>query len=209
MIAGRMTQPAHRILPQPRSVAPHDDIVVLHGAGWADFQRMLEIRGDRSAPRFAYLRGSLEIMRPSQPHEWIKSATGCLIEAWCTVRGIEFSPIGSWLLEHKEAERGVEPDECYLFGVETDRPRPDLAIEVVWTSGGIDKLQIYRKLGVREVWYWEHGSFRAFALRDEQYVGIEHSEVLPGIDLVQIAEYVQLRPTSRAVREYRAALGSE
>lgn len=25
--------------------------------------------------------------------------------------------------------------------------RPDIAVEVIWTSGGLDKLEIYRKLG--------------------------------------------------------------
>jgi hypothetical protein len=38
---------------------------------------------------------------------------------------------------------------------EGERDRPDIAIEVIWTSGGIDKLEVYRKLGVREVWYYE------------------------------------------------------
>jgi hypothetical protein len=28
---------------------------------------------------------------------------------------------------------------------------PDIAIEVVWTSGGIDKLEVYRGLDVPEV----------------------------------------------------------
>ncbi len=40
-----------------RDDRPRDDhIVVLRGAGWADYQRLLEVRGERSAPRkFGFL----------------------------------------------------------------------------------------------------------------------------------------------------------
>jgi len=37
-----------------------DKIVVLYDATWADYQRLLELRGDHSAPRIAYLEGALE-----------------------------------------------------------------------------------------------------------------------------------------------------
>lgn len=46
--------------PEPVERHEHDQVVVLRGVGWADYQRMLEIRADRSAPRFAYLEGVLE-----------------------------------------------------------------------------------------------------------------------------------------------------
>ena len=65
-------------------------------------------------------------------------------------RDIDIMPYGSWLLESKVHRRGIEPDECYVLGEVTDPEVPDLAIEVVWTSGGLDKLEIYRKLRVRD-----------------------------------------------------------
>ena len=76
-----------------------DKIVVLRGLSWSDYQRMLELRGDVSVPRFAYLEGQLEIMTPSLPHESLKSRIGCLVEVWCLENDIEFSPCGSWTLE--------------------------------------------------------------------------------------------------------------
>jgi hypothetical protein len=36
-----------------------DKLVVLRGVRWSDYQRQLELRGDRSVPRFAYLEGDL------------------------------------------------------------------------------------------------------------------------------------------------------
>ncbi len=185
-----------------------DHIVVLRGATWADYQRLMEIRGDRSSPRIAYLEGTIEIMSPSRGHEAVKSHIGCLVEAWCQERGIEFSTYGSWTLEDKRVDRGVEPDECYVLGDVADPARPDLAIEVVWTSGGIAKLEIYRKLGVREVWFWRKGKLTPHALRGDRYQALAASELLAGIDLAQLASFIERRPTSRAIREYRAALGA-
>jgi hypothetical protein len=43
------------------------------------------------------------------------------------------------------------PDECYVLGRELlDDDFPDIALEVVISSGGINKLEVYRGLGVRE-----------------------------------------------------------
>jgi len=196
-------------LSSPRSlehVSPHDGIVVLPGATWADFQRVLELRGDRSAPRIAYLDGSLEITSPSRHHESIKHALGRLVEVWCLERGIEFSCFGSWTLEDKEARRGLEPDECFVFGENDDPTRPDLAIEVIWTSGGIDKLDIYRRLEVPEVWIWKGGHLTAYVLREQGYDRTDTSALLPGIDLSDLAAHVDRPTTSRAIREYRAHL---
>lgn len=186
-----------------------DHYVHLHGVTWADYLRLLEIRGDRSAPRITYLEGTLEIMSPSRMHEEIKSYIGRLIEAWCLERSVEFTPYGSWTLKNKREKRGAEADECYVFGPEPKRKRrPDLAIEVIWTSGGIDKLNVYRKLGVREIWYWEDGRIGVRVLRGAQYAAASASEVLPGIDLEQLASFLDRPTASQAIRDYRAALRS-
>lgn len=193
--------------PEPPSVSHDaDDIVLLRNVTWGDFQRILEMRGEEPVPRMAYLEGVLELMAPSRTHESLKSRIGCLVEAWCMETGVDITPYGSWLLESKETERGVEPDECYVLGDNPDPVRPDLAIEVVWTSGRIDKLKIYRKLGVREVWIWAKGAIVVHALRGEEYSRIESTELLPGIDLEQLMTFVDVQPMTRAVREYRAAL---
>ena len=183
-----------------------DKIVVLRGLRWSDFQRMLEARGDAAGPRFAYLEGQLEVMTPSRPHESIKSRIGTLVEVWCLERGIEFSPVGSWLLEKKEAEAGLEPDECYVFGSDAEATRPDLAIEVVWTSGGVSKLDIYAKLGVAEVWFWRRGRITVHLLNGDTYDEAANSRALPGIDLVELTSYLDRPTASQAMREYRAAL---
>jgi Uma2 family endonuclease len=183
-----------------------DNIIVLDGVTWADYQRLLEIRGERPVPRLAYLEGVLELMTPSRPHESIKSMIGRLVEAWCLEKGVAISPYGSWLLEDKEAERAVEPDECYVLGDAESPARPDLAIEVVWSHGGIDKLDIYRRLGVREVWVWQAGTLAIFSLQGKTYSRIEQSAVLPGLDHTALLRFIDVKPMTRAVTEYRALL---
>ncbi len=186
--------------------AEHDHIIVLRGARWADLERVLAMRGDRSVPRVTYLEGELELMSPSKFHEGYKSVIGRLVEAWCVERDIDITPYGSWTLTDAAAERGAEPDECYVLGDAEDAERPDLAIEVVWTRGGVDKLDVYRGLRVREVWIWEDGAIRVHVLRRGRYEHRERSDVLRGIDLTQLARFAAVRPMTRAVRQYRAAL---
>jgi Uma2 family endonuclease len=197
-----VAQPALVVAPER---GDHDDTIFLRGTTWADYERILAIRGDASVPRVTFLEGILELMSPSKSHESIKSVIGRLVEAWCIEKNIDITPYGSWTLKDADAERGAEPDECYIVG-DRDAERPDLAIEVVWTSGGIDKLLVYGKLRVREVWIHEDGALQLFALRGERYEPVSASEVLPGIDPDQLSSFVLVRPMTRAVREYREAL---
>jgi Uma2 family endonuclease len=100
-----------------------------------------------------------------------------------------------------------KPDECYVFGDVREPERPDLAIEVVWSPRGLDTLEIYRKLGVREVWYWpRRGGLTVHALRGERYEEIPRSIVLPDLDLPELVGFLDRPTASRAIREYRTHL---
>jgi Uma2 family endonuclease len=201
-----MAQPAVVMPPEAPPPPPVDDVVVLTGATWADYQRLLAIRGERSRPRITYLEGVLELMSPSRPHDTIKSMLGRLVETWCIERGVDISPYGSWTHESKESERGVEPDECYVFGDVAEPERCDLAIEVVWTRGAIDKIEVYRKLGVRELWIRKSKGLEIYSLRGEDYARVERSVLLPDLDLTELLGFIHIRPMTQAVRAYRDKL---
>ena len=81
-----------------------------------------------------------------------------------------------------------------------------MAIEVIWTSGRISKLEIYRQLNVREVWMWRRGTITPYVLRGDKYERVESSEVLPGIDLDQLASLLDHKTVSAAITAYRALL---
>jgi Uma2 family endonuclease len=63
-------------------------------------------------------------------------------------------------------------------------------IPVVWTSGGLDKLEIYSRLQVPEVWIWREGTLYLHVLRGMAYEQVEHSEQLPGIDVSLLASFL-------------------
>jgi Uma2 family endonuclease len=182
-----------------------DHVVFLHDLAWEDYEALLRMRGDHSAPRISYLKGEVEIMSPSRTHESIKSLIGCLVETYCLEQGIRFRPLGSWTLKDRPKQRGAEADECYILG-DQDAERPHLAIEVVWTSGRIDKLDIYRKLGVAEVWYWRKGRIQPYRLQGEHYVPMTASRVLPALDLELLQRFLNEPTAYDAILAYRQAL---
>jgi Uma2 family endonuclease len=195
----------HVTTPVGDHVPTADQRVVTYTVPWDHYEAQLAMRGDRSVPRMAYLEGALELMSPSKDHERIKSYIGCLIEAYALERGIDLSPYGAWTLKSAPEKSGLEPDECYLVG-DQNKDTPDLAIEIVWTSGGIDKLEIYRRLGVREVWIWQDSQIEVHVLRQQRYELVEKSALFPDLDVPLLASFLD-RPTAlQAVKAFREAL---
>jgi Uma2 family endonuclease len=83
---------------------------------------------------------------------------------------------------------------------------PDLVLEVVRTSGGLDKLEIYRRLGIREIWFWIDGQLSVHVLRAKGYVRAARSALFPKLDLKQLAAFARHPSRARAPMLYRAAL---
>lgn len=198
---------AHPI-PPGEYVPTADQRIVLHGVPWSHYEAQLAVRGDASSPRISYLDGAMELMSPSKHHERVKSYLGRLVEAFALERGVDLSPYGGWTLKDAPKAAGVEPDECYLIG-DQDRETPDLVIEVIWTSGGIDKLEAYRRLRVPEVWFWKNDALTVHVLRGERYDEVPESACLPGLDLDLVLSLLD-RPTAmQAVRAMRERLLDE
>jgi Uma2 family endonuclease len=201
-----MAVPVPSVVPRGEYVPAADQRVVMHGISWEQFEAQLAIRGERTSTRVAYLDGAMELMSPSKEHERIKSYLGLLIGIFAEETGIELSPYGSWTLREAPKRAGLEPDECYLIGPDQDRSTPDLVIEVVWTSGGIDKLEAYRRLGVSEVWFWQNGSVHVYLLEQGTYVRSDHSRSLPSLKPSQLATFLEYPTATQAMRAFRASL---
>ncbi len=191
-------------IPPGEYVPTADQRAFLHGVSWDDFELLLRIRGDRR-PLMAYLDGVVEIMSPSGGHEVRKSFIGHLIEHYCLERDITLTPVGALLHKNKRKKVAAEPDESYIFGPYRSRRQADLVIEVVWTSGGIDKLEIYQKLGVDEVWFWEDGALTVYGLGTSGYAVRERSRWLPDLDLAIVARCAEAESLNDAVNKFRAA----
>jgi Uma2 family endonuclease len=181
-----------------------DQRVFLRDMSWSQFEVFLEIRGDAPVPRIAYRDGELELMTPSQGHELTKTTLGRLIEAYADEMEMGLWGYGSWTLKSAPEETAAEPDECYCIGGPPTKDAPDLAIEVVWTRGGLDKLEIYRRLGVAEVWFWENQRITVHKLKGNAYKTATRSGVFPELDLDLVGRLAAHPDPSQAVRELRA-----
>ncbi len=160
--------------------------------------------------RLSYLDGQVELMSLSPEHETTKCLLALLLGLYFLECDISFTPTGSATIE-REAESSKEPDLSYRFG-ENRRQQdvPDLAIEIIFTSGGIDKLSYYQRLGVAEVWLWEDGVFSVYGLGDNGgeagYERLARSVVLPELDLELLARCLNMAEEKEAMKQFRAAI---
>ncbi|WP_394822006.1 Uma2 family endonuclease [Pendulispora albinea] len=185
-----------------------DQRVILHGMTWKDYEIILAVRGERSLPRIYYLDGEIELMNPSWMHEDVKTTIARLLEAYADERGLEFNGYGQWTLRKARKKRAAEADECYILGAKR-KSVPDLAIEIMWSRGGLNKLKIYSGLGVRELWIWDRkGSIQVHILRGQHYEPSDKSELLPELDLGWLVSFLHYPTQSQAVRAFRAAMRS-
>ncbi|MEO8554212.1 MAG: Uma2 family endonuclease [Kofleriaceae bacterium] len=179
-----------------------DQRVFMH-VDWSGYEALDHARGECARPRITYLDGVAELMSPSNDHERIKSHIGRLIDAFCLVRGIKCMPFGNWTLKSMSANAAAEADECYVFGG-VRKPRPDLAIEVVWTSGGLDKLEVYHRLGVPEVWFWIDEVISVHVLGAFGYEKRPRSACLPELDVELVASLLDCETINESVARIQA-----
>ncbi|HKO52175.1 MAG TPA: Uma2 family endonuclease [Polyangiaceae bacterium] len=189
---------------EPRR-AEDEQRILLSNVTWEAYETLRDSIESASV-RMTYLEGWLEIMSPSRGHEVTKTQIARLLELYCLERDIPLFGYGSTTFRKKEKERGLEADECYARG--EDKPIPDFALEVVATRGSLDKLEVYRGLGIREVWVFEAGVFRILTLRSGHYEAIPASEVLPEPDLSRIAHFAEQPDQHAALRAFRDELRS-
>lgn len=184
--------------------APPEARVVLHDVDWATYEA-LRSRVESPGLRLTYCEGELEIMTPGPEHEDTKTKIARLLELWALERDVPLRGHGSTTFKKELARRGLEPDECYVLGGEL-REVPDLAIEVVVTSGGLDKLAVYADLGVPEVWFWKDGAFQVRVLAGTAYEARDRSALLPQLDLEELASFCRTADQHAALKAYRDAL---
>lgn len=177
------------------------------GVSWQAYEALLSDLGDDfPGLRVHYLEGTLEITMPGRQHEVLKDNIGRLLGIYFEETRTRFYGLGSTTFKAEAKRRGAEPDVSFCIG--TDKEFPDIAIEVVQTSGGVNKLEIYQGLSVVEVWFWQNDQFTVYHLQGQRYEQRERSEFLPTLDLSLLATYVVYPEPLDAVLEFRQALRS-
>lgn len=184
------------------SSTPAESRVVLHNISWETFETLLKETGENRGSRFAYDRGTLEIMTPLLEHESPKIQLDRFIVVLAEELNIEIKSAGSTTLKCQIANRGIEPDCCFYIqnelavrgklklNLETDPP-PDLAIEIDITSSSVNKLGIYSALGVSELWRYNGKELKFYQLEAENYTERELSLAFPLISVRDMSDFIQ------------------
>ncbi|UBF25734.1 Uma2 family endonuclease [Kovacikia minuta CCNUW1] len=190
-----------QILDKPNSL--QEQRFLLPGChSWREFKAIQAVMEEVPGVRLTYLDGLIEFMTIGEPHELIKKAISILLEVYFFEMGIEFIPVGSATREVEGQRVSFEPDESYYIGEKGHKEHPDLAVEVIITSGNIKKLAKYRRLEIPEVWFWEDNNLSLYRLRDQDYEPISHSEFLPELDIALLVRCVLMPSRLEARTEF-------
>ena len=185
-----------------------EEPLLFEGMTWREFKAIEQLL-DRPGYRLSFLDGLLEIRRmPGEPHETVKKRIAALVELFLLMAGFDFTPTGSMTLESEVGAVKREAEESYKLT--PNSVRPDLAIEVVVTSGGIDKLAAYQRLSILEVWFWEDGVLAIHGLLEEgdlmRYERIPQSKLLDGLDVELLSQCILMSNHVEAIKVFRQSL---
>lgn len=186
---------------------------ITSGVSWSNYEALLTKLEQNSHYRVTYLDGILEIVSPSIRHEGIKKRLAILLERYLYKKRIQFKPMGSSTIKKQLKQAGADSSECYCIG--NPKPIPDLAIEVNITSGSVDKLEIYRRLGVLEVWFWENNRLKLYCKREDKpakfldakgYELVDASELLPELNIPLLEECTLISDDILAIDEFEQGI---
>jgi len=178
--------------------------ILISDLTWREFKAVEQLI-DRPGLRLSFLDGVLEIRKmPGKKHETIKERIGALLEIYLEFLGLDFTPTGSVTLENEFEKVKREGDKSYELGA--NRKHPDLVIEVVVSSGGINKLEAYKRLQIPEVWFWMNDELLFYSLGNEGHEAVSKSQLLPSLDVDLLMRCIGIENHAQALREFRAGI---
>lgn len=175
---------------------------VLYHIDWTGYEKLQEMFGD-DGPRMAYLNGTVELMAPDILHEESKHILGRMVVDLVVGLRIPAKGLGSTTFTRQSLGRGLEPDECYYL-TNLDRlrgqkkgdldllPPPDLVVEVEISSSLLDKLALYRGLGIPEIWRYDAKTLTILLLQaDGSYAPSQRSRAFPFLPMLDFVRQLQ------------------
>jgi len=172
--------------------AQQDQILTITGASWTDYQNFES--PEYSGYRVAYFRGEITIVSPGRNHERIAAVINRLVIAYCEKHNIRDFPLGQTRL-NVWGQAGREPDLAYAFNI--DKDLPDLAIEVIISSGDVETLKAsYQNIGIAKLWIWHNNQITFYALESDKYTVVEFSPLFNRLESTSFVKYI-----NRGIRE--------
>ncbi|MEH2238725.1 Uma2 family endonuclease [Nostoc sp.] len=185
-----------------------EKLVTLKDVSWEQFKGIEAQLQDNRNVRLSYLSGILEIMSPiGDKHEKVKSTVGLLLETYMKELGIRFYRRGGFTLEEPGYASGT-PDESYSIG--TEKEVPDIVIEIIVTSGSINRKELYKPKKVPEVWFWKSNEIKIFRFTESgEYEEVKRSGFFPNLDPALLLRYIAMSDQYDAVVEFEQALRNQ
>jgi len=165
--------------------------MTLFGIGWATYEEISQEVGANRSLHITFDRGTLTVMPITELHELLSS----LLDRFVTLAGMTLKlnivPTGQATMRSKQNLIGVEPDLSYFVSKaaehevkdyvpdELEMP-PDIVVEIDVHHESEDKIDIYSRLGVSELWQFDGETMRMFRLTGNgEYSLVERSLELP------------------------------
>ncbi len=178
--------------------------ILISDLTWREFKAVEQLI-ERPGLRLSFLDGVLEIRKnPGKKYQIIKKRIGALLEIYLEFLELDFTSTGSVTLENEFEKVKKEGDKSYELGA--NRKRPDLVIEVVVSSGGINKLEAYKRLQIPEVWFWINDELLFYSLGNEGYEAVSKSQLLPSLDVDLLMGCINIENHAQALREFRGGI---
>jgi len=191
-------------LPRANDTNLEQKLLLPRNYSWQEFVVLENLLASSGSFRITYLDGWIELMTVGEPHELIKKSLAILLEAYFIEMEIEFIPVGNATRRGEEKGTSFEPDESYYLGAK--KANPDLAIEVILTSGSLEKLEKYRRFKIPEVWLWENNQLYVYTLISSEYRLVNRSQLLPDLDLELLVRCVQMPSRLEAMNAFKAGM---
>ncbi|MCA2629863.1 MULTISPECIES: Uma2 family endonuclease [unclassified Microcystis] len=174
--------------------------VVFNHLSWLSYQQILQAVGENNRAHLFYDRGTLEITMTLEEHEFYRELIGLFIRILVVELGLKIKSMGSTTLAREDLERGAEPDNAYYIQNQakvlgkrinlTEDPPPDLVVEVDITHTDINKLELYARLGVPELWRFNGEIWRIYRLEKGVYQEEEFSPTFPLVPKTKLYEFL-------------------
>ncbi|HEX4797631.1 MAG TPA: Uma2 family endonuclease [Humisphaera sp.] len=180
-----------------QSPTPSSPGIVFEGVDW-DFYEQVLARLDNRHVFATYDRGRLELMTTSWEHESYADLLASLVRTACRELAMPYKSGGSTTFRRRDLEAGIEPDRCFYIqnqpAIRGKRklnlsidPPPDLAIEVEISERLLDRVSIYERLGVPELWRNDGKRSRVMVLgRGGKYRTSQRSAVFPWLSFAEV-----------------------
>ncbi len=179
------------VLTEPKTQVLIEEHVILRGVSWKTYEALMKEHESRSAPRFTFNQGCLEIYMPSQKHEEKSSFLKDIVQTFAEERDIELRNLGSTTFKKSGIEKGVEPNGCYylqsydqVFGtqkIDIEQFPPDLVLEVDIFSPSINRFPIYAEFKVPEIWLYADDEVKIYVFDGRKYLESDKSRTFPEV----------------------------